>query len=105
MIGGFNRVGFKPVCVYVCTIESSSRRGKKEGKEERRNETKKEEKKIRKDCDNQLFRPTWKHWMLRYRSRAEVSRANLSRKSYIEADAASSRGGTRWKQLKTHRKS
>lgn len=93
------------VRVYDRVKFKARKERKKEGKEERRNETKKEEKKIRKDCDNQLFRPTWKHWMLRYRSRAEVSRANLSRKSYIEADAASSRGGTRWKQLKTHRKS
>lgn len=79
MIGGFNRVGFKPVCVYA--IESSSRQKEKKTnettKKKKKKEKRKEKKKKRKDSNNHLFRATWKHSI-----RGPIaSSANLSRKS------------------------
>lgn len=49
MIGGFNRVGFKPVCVYA--IESSSRQKKKKTNEttKKKKEEREEKRKKRKE--------------------------------------------------------
>lgn len=96
-------------CTVYDRVKFKAKKERKEKKATKQNE--KRRKKIRKDSDNHLFRATWKHSRLRYRSsdrsrahRGEVSRANLSRKSHRgrcwSCGIAVARG---LKQLKTHR--